>query len=500
MKAVLPKHLTDLEAIELIHGPPPTILDAENLRPYQDWMVDAIKDLPGVLLGAEMGLGKTGAVLKAVSDLIATGEAKHVLIIAPLRVSENTWPEEIAKWSFSRHLKYRIVTGTEAERKAALRFGPCKVTIVNRENLGWLLKYIGLRRWPFDTIIYDEVSRLKAGRKRSKPKPRADGTMPAPRLTELGVLDRVRTKTRRFVGLSGTPAPNGLIDLWGPMYAVDKGERLGTSITSYKQRWFIENQYAHTIEPLEHAEDEIMGRIKDRFFALREQDYLDLPPLVEQDHKVKLDPKVMKRYREFEREMAIDLMNNRNEPETIEAVNNGVLTGKLLQFANGSLYSEDGDAVPVHTAKLDALESIVQESAGAPMLVAYSFKFDKDAIRKRFPYVRVFGERDSDMRDWNAGRIRMLMLHPASAGHGLNFQAGSNISVWYGLTWSHELYMQFLKRLHRSGQKRDRVFLHRIIAEGTADELILPVLRNRKATEDRLKEAVMVQLERAAHG
>lgn len=500
MKAVLPKHLTDIEAIELIYGPPPTILKAEDLRPYQNWMVDAIKSLPGVLLGAEMGLGKTGAVLKAVSDLIATGEAKHVLIIAPVRVAENTWPEEIAKWEFARHLRYRVVTGTEAERKAALRFGPCNITIINRENLLWLLKYIGQIRWPFDTIIYDEVSRLKRGVLRTNPKERADGTKPKPRLTELGVLHRVRARTVRFVGLSGTPTPNGLIDLYGPMYAVDGGERLGSSITAYKNRWFSENPYTHEISPHAHSEEEIMGKVKDRFFALREEDYLTLPPLVPCPHEVTLDPKVMARYKEFEREMALDVVNNANEEEVIEALNNGVLLGKLLQFANGSLYTEDGSAVAVHTKKLDALESIVQEANGKPLLVAYSFKFDKDAIRKRFPQARVFGEGKNDMRDWNAGKIPMLLLHPASAGHGMNFQAGSNIAVWYGLTWSSELYQQFVKRLHRSGQKADRVFLHWITAKGTADELILPVLRERRVTEDRLKDAVRVRLEKVGHG
>ena len=214
----------------------------------------------------------------------------------------------------------------------------------------------------------------------------------------------------------------------------------------------------------------------------------------------------MKKYRDFEREMATEVHDRRGEEEVIEAVNNGVLTQKLLQFANGSLYLGDKfdeetggkmprESVKVHTQKLDVLESIMVEAAGKPVLVAYSFQFDKDAIRKKFPYCRVFGEDPNDMRDWNAGKIRMLLTHPASAGHGLNFQHGSNIAVWYGLTWSSELYQQFIKRLHRSGQKADKVFLHRIITKGTVDENVLPALIRRKATEDEIKDAVRVRLE-----
>lgn len=505
MKTVLPKHLTDIEAIELIHGPPTRTLSYENFRPYQDWMKDKIIELPALLLGAEMGLGKTGATLKAMVDLMETGEVKTALIIAPLRVAEETWPEEIAKWDFSRHLRYRVVTGDAKERYAALKYGPAEVTIVNRENLLWLYQTLGIRRWQFDMIVYDEASRLKSGRKRSKPKERKDGTMPPKRLTELGVIQRARHKTKRFVELSGTPSPNGLIDLWGPIYALDKGARLGTSMTKYKQRWFRENPYTRRMEPFDHSEGEIMSKISDIFFSLREEDYLNLPPLIPRDHYVTLPKKAMKQYRELEEEMALDVVNRSGEPEMIEAVNNGVLTGKLLQLANGSLYLGDKydeetdrklpkESVMVHDEKLKVLESIMEEAMGQPVLVAYSFKFDKEAILKKFPYCRVFGDSPNDMRDWNAGKIRMLLTHPASAGHGLNFQFGSNIAVWYGLTWSLELYRQFVKRLHRSGQARDHVILHRIMAKGTVDETMLPALTARGQTQDGISDHVRVRL------
>lgn len=510
MKAVLPKHLTDIEAIELIYGPQTDTLTRADMRPYQNWMSDKIIELPAILLGAEMGLGKTGSVLRAIVDLMAMGIVKKVLIIAPLRVAEETWPAEIAKWDFARHLTYRVVTGSEDERIAALRYGPVDITIINRENFLWLRRRIGVRRWQFDMLVYDEASRLKSGRKKTTPKPRADGTMPPKRLTELGVIQSIRHRTVKVVELSGTPSPNGLIDLWGPIHALDQGRRLGLTITAYRNRWFRENTYTRRWEPFEHSEEQIMDKIKDVFFSLREEDYLKLPPMIPVDHYVDLTPKEMKRYRDFETEMAIEVRDRRGDKEMIEAVNNGVLTNKLLQFANGSLYlgqktdveNENRklprESVKIHEHKLDVLDSIMEEALGQPVLVAYSFQFDKDAIRKRFPYVRVFGEGQSDMRDWNAGKIRMMLTHPASAGHGLNFQHGSSIAVWYGLTWSLELYRQFIKRLHRSGQKADKVFLHRIMARGTADEDILPVLIARGATQDRISDKVRVRLERLA--
>lgn len=504
----LPRFVHDLEALELIYGPPEEILTYRHFRGYQRWMADLIVE-KDVFLGAEMGLGKTAATLKAIRDMIDSGEITQVLIVAPLRVAEETWPAEIAKWDFARSLTYRVVTGDEDQRRAALTH-EAQITIINRENLVWLQKTIGVRGWKFDMLVYDEASRLKSGRKRSKPKPRADGTMPPKRLTEFGILRRMRYSFKRVVELSGTPSPNGLIDLWGPIFIIDLGKRLGTSMTAYKNRWFRQDRWNYNkIEPFEHSEAQIMGRIKDVFYSLREEDYLKLPPLNIVDHKVKLSRKEMEKYRAFERDAAMEVVNRAGEKEVIEAVNAGVLTGKLLQFANGSMYLGDKfdeetggklpkESVKIHEHKLDVLESIMVEAAGKPVLVAYSFQFDLDAIKKRFPYARVYGESKNDMRDWNAGKIRMLVTHPASAGHGLNFQHGSNIAVWYGLTWSLELYRQFMKRLHRSGQKADKVFLHRIIAEGTADMDVVRTLSARGVTQDAITDAVRVRLEKAA--
>lgn len=496
-KSTFTKHLNSSTAIDLIYGPPDRILHYHDFRPYQRWMSRKIRELAGVLLGAEMGLGKTGATLKAVADLLESEDVKHVLIIAPLRVAEETWPEELRTWAFSHDIPYRVVTGTRAEREAALKLTGCKITIINRENLRWLLNTIGIRAWPFDMIVYDEASRLQSGRKRSKPRRRADGSQPARKLTDLGILERVRFKTKKIVELSGTPSPNGLISLWGPIYAIDAGKRLGSSLTAYKRRWFREDRWTNEVEPFPHSEKEIMTRIDDIFFSLKAEDYLDLPPLVEVDHKVEMTPKEMEGYRRFEREAALEVVDRWGDPEVIEAVNNGVLTGKLLQYANGALYREDGSAHYIHKHKLDVLESIIEEAMGTPVLVAYSFRFDMEAIKKKFQWARIYGEDENDMRDWNAGKIRMLVTHPASAGHGLNFQKGSNIAVWYGLTWSLELYQQFIKRLHRQGQKADKVFLHRILTKGTADMDVLRALVRKGATQDSIIDAVRARLERA---
>ncbi len=492
-KVILPKHLTDTEAVELIHGPPRYALSETDMRPYQLWMADKMCDLRGVLVGAEMGLGKTGASILAMTRMLDAGEIKRPLIIAPLYVAEWTWPDEFRTWAFSRGVSFRVVTGNEQERLAALRY-PAEVTIINRENLRWLHEQYEARPWPFDSIWYDEVSRLKQGLIRVKLSKEQKKKGVKAGFTELGVIQARRALTKHFVGLSGTPAPNGLIDLWGPIFACDAGQRLGTSITAYKQRWFKEDKYDYSITAFPHSEKEIMGKIGDVFFSLRSDDYLKLPKLVPVNHIVKLPNKARQIYRTMEQDMGVDLINRAGDTMFVEAVNNGVLTSKLLQIANGSVYDETHEDIHVHSAKIEVLESIIEEAAGKPVLVAYSFQFDKTLIKKKFPFVRVLGDSVNDIRDWNNGEIRMLLTHPASAGHGLNLQHGSNIAVWYGLTWSLELYLQFLKRLHRPGQQASRVFLHHIIAEDTVDEDVLRVCARKGATQDQITDAVRVRL------
>ena len=490
--------LFDLEAIELIEGPPERIYTRADFRPYQVWMSRAMlktwknDDVEGVLMGADMGLGKTATTLYALYKLLNKGLIRKVLIVAPKYVAENSWPGEIACWDFARTLTYAVITGTEDERLRALRMR-AQIHIINRENLVWL-KGVWGRKWPYDYLVYDEASRLKSGSKRVAKAKRKDGTTRHRGMSEFGVLSRMRYTFTKVIELSGTPSPNGLIDLWGPLFIIDKGKRLGSSRTAYERRWFQENERAHKFTPFDHSEEEIMGKLSDVFFSLKSEDYVSLPPLIVNDKYVHLAPREMALYKKFERERAL-------EEWDVEAVNKGVLVNKLLQAANGSIYRAD-DLPPkhIHDEKLDALGSILEESKGRPVLVAYSFKFDLVRIKSRFKTAHIFGEGKNDYRDWNNGKIPIMLVHPASAGHGLNFQAGGNIAVWYGLTWSLELYRQFVKRLHRSGQKADRVFLHRILAKGTADEDVLRVLERKGATQDSITDAVRVRLDEAMRG
>lgn len=472
-----PRLLCDIGALDLIYDPP-SLLHRSDFRAYQAWMADQIMEHEGVYLAAAMGLGKTGATLWAIVQMLDEGKVNKVLIVAPFNVAENTWPEEIAKWSFARHLEYSVITGDADQRIAALR-KEAEVYIINRENLPWLKKHVGTRTWLFDMLVYDEASRLKAANEKTD----------LERLSEFGVLARMRYKFKKVVLLSGTPAPNGLIDLWGPMYILDSGDRLGLKFGRFKDRWFKYDMYKRTYDPFEHSEREIMGRIEDVFFSLKEEDYLKLPPLMIRDHVCDLPPRAMKLYKEMERHMALEEFD-------VEAVNSGVLTNKLLQLANGSIYLNDKSEQPVHDAKLDVLDSIVAEASGQPILLGYSYQFDVARIKKRFPFARIYGDSKNDNRDWNAGRIKLMITHPASAGHGLNFQHGGNIAVWYGLTWSLELYQQFLKRLHRSGQKAAVVMMHRILAKNTVDMNVVKTLGKKGVRQDDITDAVRVRLER----
>lgn len=480
-----PRVITDPEVLDILDGPV-EVLGEEDLRPYQTWMADWMEGKPFSLLAAHMGLGKTAAVLRTVRRWLDLGDVTRVLIVAPLRVAEHTWPDEVRKWDFARPLSTAVMVGTPEERKAALA-EDVEVHIINRENLQWLYREIGgAAGWRWDCLVYDEASRLGEGAVRTKPVQRKDGSMSTPKLSGFGILARVRPKFRRVVELSGTPAPNGLRSLWGPVYILDRGQRLGNSRSAFDKRWFSYNQYSKEYTPHEHSFDEITERISDVMVSLRKEDFLtSLPPVVVNDIWVDLPPKVMAEYRRLEREMIL-------AEHDIEAVTSGVLASKLLQLANGSVYNSDGADVAFHDLKLQALESVVEEAAGEPMLISYSYKFDLARIKKRWPSFRVFGESKSDLRDWNAGRIKGLIVHPASAGHGMNFQYGGHIFCWYGLNWSLELYQQFNERLPRSGQKADTVYMHRILARKTYDERQLRMLGVKDQTQDAITNTVRV--------
>ena len=477
------RYSPDIE--RLLEGGPLHERREVDLRDYQRWMFEQIIKHPRLMLGAEMGLGKTAAVLLAVSRLLRAGRIKKVLIIAPVKVAQETWPEEIATWDFSRDLDYSLIYGQEWERLEHLhRPGP-QIHIINRENLVWLWRTLGARNWPYDMIVYDEASRLKAGNLETAPTKRADGSYSVPKLSEFGALERMGRFAKRIVAMTGTMSPNGLIDLWGPYYILDGGKRLGHKKTDFQNRWFTYNHYTKVRKPQPHAFQEITERIADITFTLRSDDYLQLPPLVKSERWVRLEPAVMDQYRRRQAEFML-------EEHDVEAVNSGVLANKLLQLANGSVYNDDGEDVPLHDAKLDELEQIYTGQKGEPMLIAYSYQFDLARIKKRFPKFRLLGEGKNDVRDWNMGKIPAMILHPASAAHGLNLQFGGSVIVMYGLTWSLELYLQLIKRLHRSGQKDDRVILHHILARGTYDERVMKVLRQREITQDSITDVFRV--------
>lgn len=455
-----------------------SLLRPEQMRGYQTWMAEQVYQQNALLLASFMGSGKTVSVLTALRRLLDEFAVTRVLIVAPLLVAETVWPDEIESWTHLRALRYEVLTGNEERRLSRMRI-PAEIHIINRENVPWLWNR-WKKKWPYDCIVWDESSRLKAGKKR---------TSGAGKMSEFGAICAGRAFSSRVIELTGTPAPNGLQDLWGQIYLLDGGERLGTKRDAFLGRWFYSESYK-TI-PYQHSEDEIMSRIRDVMLCLKEEDYADLPPLVRNVVEAPMPQKAMEQYRRFEKTLVA-------EDYDVEAMSKGVLTNKLLQFSNGSLYNEYGDDLHIHDAKIKALERIVDEAAGQPILVAYSFRFDLKRILKKYPKAEVLTDNSSDIvKRWNQGKIQMLLAHPASAGHGLNLQKGGSIAVWYGINWSLELYQQFNKRLHRGSQERT-VFLHHIISPGTMDGAVMDALNRKGATQDSVTNAVRVKLKKVA--
>lgn len=469
-------------------------LHEHMLRGYQRYLADLIEQTPCLMLAVPMGLGKTGATLTAVRRLLRAGVVRRVIVVAPLMVAKDTWPDEIRDWSHLADLDYAVCVGTETERLAALA-RDAEITIINRENIRWLWRKVGGRAfWRWDMLVYDESSRLKGFSPRSAARPSSDGKKKKAMPSEFGVLANVRDKITRVVELTGTPSPNGLKDLGGQAYILDKGERLGTSKSAFLDRWFDQSKYDYGITPKPFAEEQIMSRMKDIMFGLRAEDHIQLPPKMFFDRYVRLSDKHMKEYRAFEKTSISDAYD-------VEACSRGVLTNKLLQFANGSLYrmpegveNARREVVPIHDEKLTALDSIIEEANGANILIAYGFQFDLERIRKRYPKIHIFDETKNFKERWNNGELNIAIAHPASMAHGLNLQFGGHIQVWYGLTWSLEFYLQFNQRLARPGQPNDHVLIYRIIAKGTADEDVIRAMDDKSATQDSVTEAVRVRV------
>lgn len=442
--------------------------------PYQEAAIRWVLDRPASGLFLGMGMGKTVVTLTAINELLFDRlEAARVLVIAPLRVARDTWAREAAKWDHLRYLRVSVVLGDARERLAALE-RPAEVYVINRENVPWLCET--LFDWPFDMVVIDELSSFKSVQaKRFK------------------ALRKVRGRIRRIVGLTGTPAPNGLIDLWPQIYLLDRGERLGKTVGAYRARYFTPDRanghivYSYRLLP--GADEAIQARIADVCMSLRKEDYLSLPGQLYETVEIIPPPALLKQYRQFERDRIMEAMDGDGE---IVALNAAALTGKLLQFANGAIYDDNGDSHLIHNLKLDALEDLIEAANGEPVLVFYAFKHDRDRIMWRVSCRELVTSEDIDA--WNRKEIPVAIAHPASVGHGLNLQEGGHIIIWFGLTWSLELYQQANERLNRPGQTHVCRIYH-LVLKGTHDERVLAALERKDTSQRALIDALRGTLE-----
>jgi len=423
-----------------------------------------------------MGMGKTVSTLTAIDELLFLGDIGKVLVIAPLRVAQDTWSTEVDKWDHLKHLRISKVLGKPKDRVRAMTT-PADIYVTNRENVDWLVReYFG--SWPFDMVVIDELSSFKS----SKAK-------------RFRSLRKVRPYFKRIVGLTGTPAPNSLIDLWPQLYLLDGGKRLGRTISSYREQYFTpgqRNQFVvYNWNLKDEAEKAIHERIGDICISMMAKDYLDLPERIDNYIEINLPASAMNKYKQLAKDLVLEL-----DEDDITAANAAVLTNKLLQMANGAIYSENHEVVEIHDEKLKALFEIIEAANGKPVLIFYSYRHDFDRIVSflKTKKLHVTGLKDSeDIKKWNNGEIPIFLVHPASAGHGLNLQAGGHIIVWFGLTWSLELYQQANARLHRQGQK-ENVVIHHLIAKGTVDEDVIKALGNKEVNQNMLLEAVKARI------
>ena len=441
-------------------------------HPYQEYAIKRILDTPRVGLFLDMGLGKTVSALTAVDRLINDRfEVHRVLVIAPLRVAKLTWAAEVDKWD---HLNLNVskVLGNESKRLRALT-EKADIYVINRENVPWLVDLCKGKQWPFDMVIIDESSSFKN-----------------PRSLRFRALRKVLPQIKRMVLLTGTPSPRSLMDLWPQLYLLDRGERLGRTLTAYRSAYFRPGKSnGFTIYewlPNKDAEEKIYKAIGDICVSMSAADWLNIPDKVDNVIEVELPPKARKAYDTLKRDYAITI-----QQDDITAVNAAVLTGKLLQVANGALYHEDKTYTEIHNAKIEALKEIA-ESTTTPVIVFYWLKSDLERLKREFPNSRTL-EDEKDLIEWNNGKIDLLLLHPSSAGHGLNLQAGGHTIVWFGLTWSLELYQQANARLHRQGQ-RSAVIIHHILARDTMDERVLNALQKKRMGQDSLLAAVRAEI------
>lgn len=439
---------------------------------YQNYAKNFILAHKVSALFLDCGLGKTITTLTAINELMYDSfEISKVLIIAPLRVAQSTWKDEIEKWDHLNLLRYSVAVGDEKERLKALKQNS-DIYIINRENVDWLVTKSGID-FNFDMLIIDELSSFKSHTsKRFKS------------------LLKIRPYFERVVGLTGTPSSNGLMDLWAEFRVLDLGERLGRYITHYRNEYFLPDKRNGAVifsyKPQPNAEERIYRRLADMTISMKSTEYLKMPELILNELEINLDEEDQIKYKKFKKEMVMTI-----QEKEIDAINAASLSNKLIQLANGSIYDEDKKFYEVHNKKLDKLEEIIESANGKPVLVAYWLKADKERIEKRFK-VREIKTAD-DIKQWNKGMIDLALIHPASAGHGLNLQSGGSTLVWFSLTWSLELYQQTNARLYRQGQK-DTVVIHHLITKNTIDEDIMKSLKRKDKTQEALMRAVKARI------
>nr|WP_279391942.1 DEAD/DEAH box helicase [Virgibacillus halodenitrificans] len=422
-----------------------------------------------------MGLGKTVITLTALEELKNTYfDTGKILVIAPLRVAQDTWSRESEKWDHLQHIVISKILGNRSQREKALK-AEADVYVINRENIPWLVSMTG-SKWPFDTVVIDELSSFKSSKSK-----------------RFRALRRVRPLIHRIIGLTGTPSPNGLHDLWAQLYLLDQGERLGKTITAYRDRYFVpgrrDGHVVYEWKQKKEAESRIYEKISDICISMSAEDWLDLPERIERMVPIKLSASTRKKYEQLEKDLLLPF-----EDGDITADTAAVLSNKLLQMSNGAVYNEKKEVQEIHEEKLDALEDIVEAANGKTILCFYTYKHDLSRILKRFPKARKL-EGPEDIAEWNRGEIPLLLTHPASTGHGLNLQDGGHNIVWFGLNWSLELYQQANARLDRQGQK-ERVVIQHLVAEGTIDEIVAARLEDKTAGQDALLDAVKARIEK----
>lgn len=449
-----------------------------NPHNYQKYAIDFILEHPIAAILLDMGMGKTSIVLTAIKQLIYDRfEVNKVLIIGPLRVARTTWPEEIKKWEHLKGLRYSVVVGTAAERKAALK-EDADVYIINRENVPWLIEQSGMS-FDYDMVVIDELSSFKSWQSK-----------------RFRSLMKVRPQVKRIVGLTGTPSSNGLMDLFAEFKVLDMGKRLGRFIGQYREWYFkpdrMNGPIVYTYKLLPGAEKAIYEKISDITISMKGTDYLDMPELISTEYKVYLDEEEKAKYQALKEELVLQLPGGE-----VTAANAASLSGKLSQLANGAIYDDDGSVNVFHQKKLDGLEDLIESANGKPVLVAYWFKHDLSRIIERLSQLGVHYEKldsDASIQRWNKGQIDVGLIHPQSAGHGLNLQSGGNIMIWFGITWSLELYQQTVARLWRQGQTEKTVSVIHIVTDGTVDERILKALEAKDITQSALIDAVKVEV------